>query len=104
MKVLNQMKDRVPTINCGAIKANHIVTIAACLTVVATLVSLNELQVLIAASDKSDHAAYLPSHKDWRTVEQIAERAVQHVEHLPQLTHHGKPVYAVTAAAGECLS
>lgn len=98
------MKGASQGISFGRIKPNQIVTIAACLTVIVTLVTLNELQTLIAASDSADHIAYLPSHGDWRTVGKIADRAVQHVEHLPQLTHHGKPVHAVAAAAGDLPS
>jgi hypothetical protein len=90
------------TITLGNIKPQQVITIAVCLATIVTLVSLNELQTLIASSDKSaDHAAYLPAHGDWRTVEQIAERAVQHVEHLPTLSHHGNPVYAGTAGTGK---
>lgn len=86
-----------------SIKPNQVITIAACVTVIVTLVSLNELSTLIASSETDEHTAYLPTHGDWRTVEQIAERAVQHVEHLPALTHHGHPVYAAAAATGRPL-
>lgn len=89
-------------IGLGNVKPQQVITIAVCLATIVTLVSLNELQTLIASSDKAaDHAAYLPTHGDWRTVEQIAERAVQHVEHLPTRTHHGNPVFAVNAGTGE---
>uniref|UniRef100_A0A383W4V9 Apple domain-containing protein n=1 Tax=Tetradesmus obliquus TaxID=3088 RepID=A0A383W4V9_TETOB len=85
-------------IGLGNVKPQQVITIAVCLATIVTLVSLNELQTLIASSDKAaDHAAYLPTHGDWRTVEQIAERAVQHVEHLPTRTHHGNSVFAVNA-------
>jgi hypothetical protein len=93
---------KIQEIGLGNVKPQQIITIAVCLATIVTLVSLNELQTLIASSDKAaDHAAYLPTHGDWKTVEQIAERAVQHVEHLPTLSHNGNPVYAADAGTGE---
>lgn len=76
------------TERCPPIRPGQAITIAACLTAIVTLLSLNELQTLIAAGDSAQHAAYLPSHGDWRTVEQIAARAVAHVEHLPSRVGH----------------
>lgn len=90
---------------CPPIRPRQAMTIAACITAIVTLLSLNELQTFIAAGDSEKHVAYLPRHGDWRTVEQIAERAVAHVEHLPSgLANHaaqgGSGDISISGAAG----